>query len=182
MKKIISAIGFILLILLVNFQSLTYAKDAKADVCRGGENSSRLDFWLGEWEVFADDNQRQGHNLIERQLNGCAIFEHWSGAGGNEGKSLFYYDARDDSWTQIWVTSNTRRTGGLKIKHLIAVYQDGGVRFQGLLRLPDGGSILDRTTLTPLDSGEVRQLIEISKDGGNIWHTSFDAIYKPVDD
>jgi hypothetical protein len=43
---------------------------------------------------------------------------------------------------------------------------------------PASGEIyLDRTTLTPLEDGRVRQLIEISTDGGHSWRSIFDGYY-----
>jgi hypothetical protein len=52
------------------------------------------------------------------------------------------------------------------------------VRFQGEVRGTSGPTILDRTTLSPLSGGEVRQLIEISRDGGTTWESGFDARYR----
>lgn len=52
------------------------------------------------------------------------------------------------------------------------------MRFQGEIALPDGTSYLDRTTLTLLETGDVRQLIEVSTDSGNHWRAVFDAIYR----
>lgn len=69
--------------------------------------------------------------------------------------------------------------GGVKEKRLMERYEDGGVRFQGEIALPDGRTYLDRTTLSPLDGGRVRQHIEISTDGGRSWRTTFDAVYVP---
>jgi len=45
-------------------------------------------------------------------------------------------------------------------------------------RVPDGRLILDRTALTPIRPGEVRQLIETSRDGGTTWRAGFDARYR----
>jgi hypothetical protein len=42
----------------------------------------------------------------------------------------------------------------------------------------DGGSHLDRTTLTPLPGGRVHQVIEISRDAGKTWEIAFDAEYR----
>jgi hypothetical protein len=57
-------------------------------------------------------------------------------------------------------------------------FKDGGVRFQGEISKPDGTSYLDRTTLTPLTGDRVRQVIEISRDGGKTWQVTFDAEYR----
>ena len=53
----------------------------------------------------------------------------------------------------------------------------GSVRFQGVIPLKGGGRLFDRTTLTPLPDGRVRQVIEQSHDGGVTWQTGFDAYY-----
>ena len=138
-----------------------------------------LDFWVGEWEVRVGD-RTVGSNRIEKILNGCAVMEHWTAAGGGEGKSLFYYDAVRDEWHQVWVTGRATSTGGLKEKRLVEVLEGGALRFQGEVPLADGGSYLDRTTLTPLDGGRVRQVIQVSGDGGETWRNTFDAVYVPA--
>ena len=137
-----------------------------------------LDFWLGDWRVTVG-NQEVGHDRVERILGGCAIMEHWRGATGDEGKSLFYYDPRLPGWRQVWVTTRVAAPGGLKEKHLVARYPDGGVRFQGERPGPGGTLVFDRTTLTPMDGGRVHQVIETSADGGASWRAGFDAIYSP---
>jgi hypothetical protein len=145
--------------------------------CADDEHYAVLDFWVGEWEVRTAEGQLQGTNRIEKVLNGCAVMEHWTGAGGGAGKSWFYYNNRTGEWRQIWMTSQATAFGGTKEKRLIAIFADGGTRFQGEIPLRDGGVVLDRTTLTPLDDGRVRQVIEISRDGGSTWSTTFDAFY-----
>ncbi|HNR76904.1 MAG TPA: hypothetical protein PKM48_07215 [Parvularculaceae bacterium] len=145
--------------------------------CRSAAHGKALDFWLGEWTVASEDGAtRFGENRIERALDGCAVFEHWRGASGGEGKSLFYFDARADRWEQIWVTADTTRPGGLKRK-LLVDFAGAGVRFQGELKSEAGAPYLDRTTLTPLEDGRVRQLIEISTDDGATWKATFDGYY-----
>lgn len=139
----------------------------------------RLDFWVGSWEVRVGD-RKVGDNRIERILDGCALMEHWTSAAGGEGKSLFYHVPATGAWKQVWVTARATRPGGLKEKTLVADYGGPGVRFQGRVALPDGRSVLDRTTLTPLDGGRVRQVIETSSDEGETWQVGFDAVYVPV--
>jgi hypothetical protein len=136
-----------------------------------------LDFWVGNWNVFVGDSL-VGTNRVEKILTGCAIREDWRTPGGGDGQSLFYVDQRTRQWKQVWVTTRALDPGGLKEKALIGRPGGGGTRFQGQLLLADGRIILDRTTLTPLSSGEVRQLIEISLDGGDTWRATFDARYR----
>lgn len=52
------------------------------------------------------------------------------------------------------------------------------LRSQGTIRDTAGRAWLDRTTLTPLTDGTVRQRIETSVDDGVNWTTSFEAIYR----
>jgi hypothetical protein len=138
-----------------------------------------LDFWLGEWDVFVGDEQ-VGHNRISKVLDGCAITEDWHGAGGTHGMSLFYVDP-DGAWQQVWVTGRATLPGGTKEKRLVGRPDDRSVRFQGRIRHPEAGEWLDRTTLTGLADGSVRQVIEISRDNGRTWAVNFDAIYRRVD-
>ncbi len=136
-----------------------------------------LDFWLGTWRVTAG-GRYAGTDVVASELGGCAVVEKWTGADASLGMSLFVYDAFSGSWHQTWVTELATHVGGLKYKTLVALYSNGGVRFQGILPAPPGEPpILDRTTLTPLANGTVHQAIEISRDGGNTWAMTFDAIY-----
>ncbi|MCI0433130.1 MAG: amidase [Gemmatimonadetes bacterium] len=131
-----------------------------------------LDFWTGEWEVHAGASLA-GTSRIERVLDGCAVIEHWRAANGGEGKSLFWVDPVAKRWKQVWVTGTP---GAIKEKQQIERFADGGIRFQGEVLLREV-RVLDRTTLTPLSGGEVRQLIEVSRDGGETWQVSFDGRY-----
>ena len=138
-----------------------------------------LDFWLGQWRVEDGKGQFQGNNHIETILDGCAVMEHWSSAGGSIGKSLFYVIG--GQWRQVWVTPYALVTGGIKEKHEVLRLDEGGIQFQGEITSPDGSTYLDRTSLRPLETGKVHQLIEVSTDGGANWQASFDAIYLPVE-
>ncbi len=145
--------------------------------CEGDSTYRQLDFWVGDWSVYVGDTL-VGTNRISKVLRGCAVVEEWRDSDGGEGRSLFYVEPALHQWKQVWVTDAALHFGGLKEKHLVSRLAGGGVRFQGELRRPDGRLILDRTTLTPAAGGQVRQLIEISTDGGTSWHATFDARYR----
>ena len=164
-------------LLLLSLALPTVARSQQGAGCAADSTYSALDFWLGEWDVFEGD-QQVGTNRITRVLKGCAVLEEWRDTMGGEGRSLFYVEPGTHRWKQVWVTDDARQVGGTKEKHLVARLPDGGVRFQGELPLPDGRLVLDRTTLTPIRSGEVRQLIETSRDGGTTWRAGFDARYR----
>ena len=117
--------------------------------CNGPE-SKRLDFWLGEWDVASPAGKREGFNRITRAQDGCAVREEWTDADGSTGESLFWFDAAAKKWKQVWVAS------GGQVKEKAEQPFEGGVRFEGAI---------DRTTLTRLPDGKVRQLIERPSDG-----------------
>lgn len=148
----------------------------QAPPCGDEDGLRRLDFWLGNWVVTVNEEQ-VGTNRIEKILDGCAVMEHWTSARGGQGKSLFYYQPVTKTWKQVWVTQFALGPGGVKEKELVEGYDGPGVRFRGEIPLAEGGSYLDRTTLTPQPDGTVRQVIQISRDDGESWETTFDAVY-----
>jgi hypothetical protein len=130
-----------------------------------------LDFWLGDWDVFVG-TEKAGTNRIEPVLGGAALLEHWRDADGSEGKSFFYYLPAANRWKQVWI-----QPPAVVKEKLSRPQPEGAVRFEGRVFLPDGREIPDRTTLTPLPDGRVRQVIEFSRDAGRTWTVGFDAIY-----
>ncbi len=147
--------------------------------CADDSLFATLDFWVGEWTVWVGTTQ-VGTNHIAKILHGCAITEEWHSATGGEGRSLFYVPPNARYWQQVWVTGSALGSGGTKEKRqLTEALPDGAIRFQGLIRHGER-EWLDRTTLTPTPDGTVRQLIEISVDGGATWRPTFDAVYRPV--
>ena len=144
--------------------------------CRATEVSRNLDFWIGDWDVYVG-NALGGRDLVERTLEGCAVTERWNGGSGDEGMSLFAYDARKDLWTQTWVTNNSAVPGGIKMKVLRA-HSPTSTTFQGEIEGKSGAVYYDRTILTALPGNRVHQEIQVSRDGV-AWRTGFDAIYVP---
>ena len=145
--------------------------------CENNPEYAKLDFWVGEWDVVNANGGKAGDNSIRKILNSCAIIEDWTGNGGSKGMSLFYYDPKLKTWKQVWLTQNAVATGGTKEKAMIEEFDNGAVRFQGEIIRPNGSTYIDRTTLTPLPDGRVRQVIETSNDEGETWTTGFDAFY-----
>jgi len=167
-----------LLLLLYAGAAITQSPPAKP--CADRPYYSRLDFWVGKWDVYVDE-EKVGENRIEKILQGCAVMEHWRGSGGGEGKSLFFVDDTS-TWKQVWVTQWAMNPGGVKEKSMVEGEVENAVRFLGELQHPEAGTWLDRTTLTPERNGDVRQIIEVSKDSGVSWEVTFDAVYRRVSD
>jgi hypothetical protein len=144
--------------------------------CRATEVSRNLDFWVGDWDVYVGP-ELAGRDTVERILGGCGVTERWKGGAGDEGFSLFAYDARKDLWTQNWVTSDSASPGGIKLKVLRA-HSPTSTTFQGEIEGKGGVVYYDRTILTAIPGGRVHQEIQVSRDGVT-WRTGFDAIYVP---
>jgi len=154
---------------------LAPAADARTP-CRATEVSRNLDFWLGDWDVYVG-RELAGRDVVERAVGGCGVTELWHDIEGGEGMSLFAYDARKDLWTQTWVTNDSSVPGGIKFKVLRA-HAPQTTTFQGEIESKGGVVYYDRTILTAVPGGRVRQQIQISRDGVD-WQTRFDAIYVP---
>jgi hypothetical protein len=152
------------------------AMAAAPSPCRATEVSRNLDFWVGDWDVYAG-KELAGRDVVERVLGGCAVTERWTDTGGGEGMSLFAYDARKDLWTQTWVTADSSMPGGIKHKVLRA-HTPSSTTFQGEIEGKAGAVYYDRTILTALPGGRVHQEIQVSRNGVD-WRTGFDAVYVP---
>jgi hypothetical protein len=144
--------------------------------CRASAVSRTLDFWVGDWDVYVGKDLA-GRDNVERVLDGCAVTERWDGGAGDQGMSLFGYDARKDLWVQNWITNNSALPGGIKVKVLRA-HAPGTTTFQGEIEGKSGAIYYDRTILTALPGGRVHQEIQVSRDGVT-WRTGFDAVYVP---
>jgi len=142
--------------------------------CRSTEVSRNLDFWVGDWDVYVGKDLA-GRDTVERVLDGCGVTERWNGGAGDQGMSLFSYDARKDLWVQNWITNNSAQPGGIKVKVLRA-HAPGTTTFQGEIEGKTGAVYYDRTILTALPGGRVHQEIQVSRDGVT-WRTGFDATY-----
>ena len=62
----------------------------------------------------------------------------------------------------------------------VGTWDEGSIRFEGVVTLPDGAQVRDRTTLTQLGDGLVRQVIETAPLDHDAWETGFDAVYTPT--
>jgi hypothetical protein len=127
----------------------------------------QFDFWIGEWRVTTPDGKHAGDNRIEKVLDGCALHESWTGAGGGRGFSYNAWDRDRKVWHQTWVD----KQGGLLL--LEGTFSSGQMVLQGVQ-----GATLNRITWEPRKDGTVRQHWETSTDQGKTWQTAFDGLYR----
>ncbi len=138
------------------------------------EKSHEFDFWIGEWDVTAGGNLA-GHNRIEPILDGCAIQETWSGAGGSAGSSFNFYNPQIEKWQQFWIWRN-----GTTL-YLTGDYVDGKMVLSGDSMNRNGQTVANRVTWFNNGNGTVRQLWETSTDAGETWSIAFDGLYKKTE-
>lgn len=153
-----------------SFQALL-SRSMGNDVSCSGAAHRGLDFWVGEWAIYDQDRVRVATNRVARTPDGCAYVETWSGALGDGGRSLNYYDARASRWRQVWIGDS----GGLAEQS--GPLAEGELRLQGETVGPDGTKILNRQTLSTTGSGRLRQRAEASRDGGKTWLPQFEFTY-----
>jgi hypothetical protein len=135
---------------------------------------TRLDFWLGNWDVVDDSGQIAGSAVIKKILGGCAIQYQWKDPDGSETLEIFYYVLARKQWRQVLISD-----GGRTMERTLTEegVKPDTVRFEGKGVRMDGSAFMDRSTVTPVNGQEVHQLIERSLDG-KTWQTGFDARYK----
>lgn len=145
-------------------------------ICQQDAAYRQFDFWVGEWEVFGNQNGAlAGRNHIEARHGGCVLVERWESNGGGGGMSMNYYDGTTGLWRQVWVSVNYN------------IDIQGGLDDQGRMVLegeihtyPGGGQSLPfRGTWTPQADGNVRQLFEQQDPSTGAWQVWFDGRYEP---
>lgn len=152
------------------FQKLIAKAEENAFPCRANPMNRQFDFWLGEWDVYAN-GQHVAKSKIEYSLEGCLIIENYEAFAGYSGKSINFYDKGDEKWHQIWtdISGNISRYDG--------ELKDGKMYMYGENINKKGDKSLVRMEFTPNNDGSVRQLYEGSNDGGKTWSIYFDGRY-----
>lgn len=135
------------------------------------EQYRQFDFWIGDWTVTTPDGEFAGKNSIKPMLNGCALYESWTGKSGYRGDSINFYDQVKGQWHQTWIDYAGN-----------ALYGDGGLVngsmvLSGMGKNAQGQDIINRITWTPNKDGSVRQHWETSSDNALSWTSVFDGLY-----
>lgn len=136
----------------------------------------QFDFWVGYWDVYPTGTDRLvAHSLIERRYGDCAIRENWMPLQGQGGGSFSAWRPDTGQWRQTWVDSSggwVEFTGGMAGDAMELTGNWRGVVTPG----QDG---LVRMRYTREANGAVRQLGQVSTDGGATWAPNFDFTYRP---
>lgn len=134
----------------------------------------QFDFWIGDWNVYDTNGVLVGTNKIQSLEDKCVLAERWVGGQGTTGRSLNYYNAKDNTWNQVWVDN-----GGNPLA-LKGAWNGKSMVMKGALQ--QGQQIRSYRNViswTPQSDGSVVQLWEIQSDDGRVLRTLFKGIYRP---
>lgn len=144
--------------------------------CRSAAHRG-FDFWLGQWRIVsaADPSTPQGQSRIDSDLNGCAVVENYSGAGGAPARSLNLYDRVSATWSQTYIddVGFTLRMDGKRRDRVLTM--TSGVRSIPAI----GIALTDTIHWRAEQGGTVRQTWLQSTDGGLTYVNVFDGRYLP---
>ncbi|MEO9870079.1 tetratricopeptide repeat protein [Ekhidna sp.] len=154
------------------FQKILKKVELNAYPCLSNSNFRHFDFWIGEWDVYAN-GRKAGVNSITKAKGGCAIHENYTTAGNYSGQSINFYSPVDKKWHQHWVGSS-----GDVYNYIETKREEGLLQFVSEFMGPQGSITLSRLTFTLNEDGTVRQLFESSSDDGKTWTPAFDGLYK----
>ncbi|PWK54002.1 hypothetical protein [Pleionea mediterranea] len=132
----------------------------------------QFDFWIGDWNVYSKDGKLVGTNSITSSLNGCVLKEHYKTAKGYEGESFNLYDATTKQWHQTWVDN-----AGTLLQ-LDGVWNGQVMTLLGKGLTRKGEPVTHRIQWRPQDNGDVHQVWDITKDGGQHWQSNFFGVYQ----
>ncbi len=149
--------------------SVSSATPSPTPACQAAE-FRQFDFWLGKWKVTDPKGAQVGTSEITRQSGGCSIREQWTGASGNGGMSVNYYDPDEKKWHQDWVGGD-----GI-ILHLQGSLEGKAMVLSSSTRT-EKGTLMNRIIWTPLADGKVTQEWATSIDDGKTWQIGFFGTY-----
>jgi hypothetical protein len=143
-------------------------------LCETAERFGDFDFWIGEWNVYSNDEKRtfQGTNSITKHHKNCLIMESWTSAQGGTGSSMNYYDAVEDQWRQLWVAR------GYSIDYTGGLDGSGSMLLTGKINYyKTAKQHAFRGRWTPNADGSVRQFFEQKDLESGEWTVWFDGLY-----
>lgn len=134
----------------------------------------QFDFLVGEWTVADTSGVPAGTNRVTREFGGCVVQERWAGTDGSRGLSVNTYDAGTRRWHQTWVDNHGAMLlldGGVTGGKMVLMGEAFGVRTRK--------AYLNRITWQRQQGrpDKVRQVWDMSMDGGATWTTLFDGLY-----
>lgn len=159
-----------ILYLLVLIPFLGFSQNTDCACCT--PQHAQFDFWVGDWEVFNENGDRIGENLVEKLEDNCILNENWKGAKGSTGKSYNYYDPSDDTWNQLWISNS-----GTILKLKGTASKDKMTLKSELIK-GKKGEFYNQITWIKNEDDSVTQLWEVYDPQGNLLNEAFKGIYR----
>lgn len=156
------------------FEAVKRKLEINSNPCKFADvvpEARQFDFWVGEWDVYNVQGIQSGVNKIERILGDCVILENWTDRFGSQGKSFNKYNREKKRWEQYWVDeqgSTTHFWGKLEGKNMV---------FHAEAPQPDGKMGERKLVFYNLGPEKLRQVSQITTDGGTTWSTEYDLTY-----
>jgi tetratricopeptide (TPR) repeat protein len=150
------------------YKEFVLAVEKAQKPCMFAEGYRQFDFWVGEWDVFAN-NQKVGTSNVKVLQQGCIVEENWA-TPAQTAQSFNFYNPVTKKWHQSYMDSN----GGNWM--MDGEYRDGALRYEGFIYTPQGKTPVHMTFYN-LGADRVRQTAETSADGGKTWTQGWDGLY-----
>lgn len=134
--------------------------------------AQKFNFWVGEWNVYNQQDVKVGESRIEKILKDGVILESWTGGSGNTGKSFNHFHIGTGKWVQYWVDQSSDR---IFLEGNYDPTQKAIVFYERI----DQGSEKPQRRLTffNISPDSVRQYSQQSTDGGTTWFIEYNFIY-----
>ena len=133
--------------------------------CQPGGPSARtreLDFLRGSWTVSTANGVPLGVREVTTDLSDCLIEERFVSSKGYEAVSFTYFDRVEQRFYRTYIDSEGERL------ELRGDFSSGALVLSGTDGVP-GGAVELRARFETIGSGEVRQTVDVSRDGGATW-------------
>lgn len=156
---------------------VTPAPETPTAQCQPGGDADvirELDFWLGAWDVEAENGRSLGTSRVTTDLSGCLVEERFETSAGYRAVSFVHWDFWEETWYRTYIDSEGERvemSGALDGPALVLTAMEAGPGHSG-------EDLLVRVRLDPVSSDVVRQVWETSRDEGERWKEDLTLVYR----
>jgi len=162
---------YTLLYILIFFCSPLFSQQPSCNCCT--PNHADFNFWVGEWVVYDTLGNKLGENVIKKVEIDCLLTEQWTGSSGSSGRSMNYYEPKDSTWNQIWVSN-----GGTNLILKGKFVNDAMVLRSDIIAHPKS-NYMNQITWKSQDNGTVTQTWDLIDENGQLLRTIFHGVYIP---
>lgn len=152
-----------------DFTELTQKVEVNANPCRYNKGPKKLDFWIGEWDVYTSGS-KSADSKITKGSQGCTLHEDYQTAVGFSGRSISYFDPSDSLYKQTWVDKFN------SVVHFKEIESREG--YLQMETKTANGTITRMSYEYDPQADTVTQTLISSSDEGATWVTSFVGLYK----